>query len=195
MSNVYFITHPNVIVDPSVPVIEWSLSDLGVQRMHSMLKLDWVKSIKHIYCSTEKKAIDGAEILGEHLQLSFEKIEELGENDRSSTGYLPAAEFESVADQFFASPSHSIRGWETAAEAQNRIVKTVKGITQSETESGSIAIVSHGAVGTLFLCHINNWSISRDRDQPGDGGGNYFSFSRNTFVVKHGWVAIDTASA
>ncbi len=194
MSTVYFITHPEVSIDPAVPVTDWSLSDIGSNRMHKMLKLDWINSISSIYSSTEKKAIDGAQILSDHLQFTFEKMEDLGENDRSSTGYLPAEEFERVADEFFQSPSHSTRGWETAKDAQKRIVRAVSDITQSQTENTSIAIVSHGAVGTLLLCHLNNWCISREHDQPGGGGGNYFSFESNTSTVHHGWIAIDAES-
>jgi len=195
MSTVYFITHPEVSIDPAVPVTDWSLSETGLQRMRMMLRLDWINSISGIYCSTEKKAIDGAQILSDHLLLSFKKIEDLGENDRSATGYLPSAEFESVADQFFELPSQSTRGWETAKDAQKRIVQAVSDITKSQTDNTSIAIVSHGAVGTLLLCHLNNWCISRAHDQPGGGGGNYFSFAMNTSVVHHGWVAIDKKNA
>ena len=112
MNTIYFISHPDVIIDPSISVTDWSLSDIGSRRMGEMLRLDWIKTIGSIYCSEEKKAIDGAQILSDHLQLPFVQIKELGENDRSSTGYLPATDFESVADKFFASPSRSIRGWE-----------------------------------------------------------------------------------
>ena len=33
---------------------------------------------------------------------------DLGENDRSATGYLPKAEFEAMADAFFARPDESV---------------------------------------------------------------------------------------
>ena len=195
MNTIYFISHPDVIIDPSISVTDWSLSDIGSRRMGEMLRLDWIKTIGSIYCSEEKKAIDGAQILSDHLQLPFVQIKELGENDRSSTGYLPATEFESVADKFFAAPSSSIRGWETAADAQARIVGAVGDIVQSEKENTSVAVISHGAVGTLLLCHLNNWRISREHDQPGSGGGNYFSFAKETLAVNHGWIAIDAENA
>ena len=195
MGTVYFITHPEVNIDPSVPVTEWSLSRVGLQRMRGIVKLKWFNSIGSIYSSSERKAIEGAQIMSEHLGIPVAQVKELGENDRSSTGYLPSAEFESVADQFFAAATHSVRGWETAVDAQNRIVGAVKNIVQSQTEDSAVGIVSHGAVGTLLLCHLNQWNISREYDQPGNGGGNYFSFSKSTFKVNHGWVAIDTRSA
>jgi broad specificity phosphatase PhoE len=193
MSEIYFVTHPEVVINASIPVTDWSLSEVGIGRMRRLLSADWVKSIRSIYCSTEKKAVDGAVILSEHLNIPCTMVEALGENDRTSTGYLPPQQFETMADQFFASPSVSIRGWETAESAQKRIVKAVTEIVETDNKNGSIAIVSHGAVGALLLCHLNQWSISRDHDQPGAGGGNYFSFSKKRFEVQQGWTPIESA--
>jgi broad specificity phosphatase PhoE len=125
------------------------------------------------------------------LQLTHTELPDLGENDRSATGYLPPAEFELMADQFFAQPTESIRGWETAQDAQHRIVAAVDQIANLSSTNFPVAIVSHGAVGTLLLCHLNGWAIDRKHDQPGTGGGNYFRFDADTGVVEHGWRSID----
>ena len=184
----YFITHPNVVVSRAVPVPRWPLSELGRQRMRAGLSQPWVKDIKAIYCSTEQKAIDGAEILASHLSLPFHRMEELGENDRSATGFLPPDEFERVADQFFASPQTSVRGWERAIDAQARIVRAVESILPNH---GAIAIVSHGAVGTLLYCHLAGEAIARRWDQPPNGGGNFFPFSLSPAQAHAWWRAID----
>lgn len=63
-----------------------------------------------IYCSTERKAIEGAAILAEALELAYSAIPELGENDRSATGYLPQKEFSAVVAEFFGRPEESVRG-------------------------------------------------------------------------------------
>ncbi len=191
MSTIYFITHPDVDIDPNIPITDWSLSDRGMKRMQITLTLEWVKSIQSIFCSTEKKAIDGAQVLSDYLKVPFTTLQELGENDRSATGYLPKQEFELVADQFFSEPSQSVRGWETALAAQSRVVEAIQKIVDSENTSGPIAIVSHGAVGTLLLCQLSNRAIAREHDQPANGGGNYFSFESDTLEVNHGWIAID----
>ena len=186
--NLYFITHPNVVVSRDVPVPRWPLSERGRRRMHAGLRQPWVKEIGAIYCSTEQKAIDGAEILGEHLSLPFTQIEDLGENDRSATGFLPPDEFERVADQFFARPHESVRGWERAVDAQARIVRAVETIQSDAT----VAIVSHGAVGTLLYCHLAGEPISRRWDQPPNGGGNYYRFTLSPRAAHSWWRAIDT---
>jgi hypothetical protein len=50
---VYFITHPDVLIDPAVPVPEWPLSRRGQQRMSRALMLAWVGGVGAIWCSTE----------------------------------------------------------------------------------------------------------------------------------------------
>ena len=191
---IYFITHPDVVVDSAIQVPDWPLSERGRERMQASLRLPWVPGICSVYASTEQKAVDGAQILAGHLGLPYRQAEALGENDRSATGYLPGPEFEVTADQFFASPTESVRGWETAEHAQQRIVAAVDGILGSWDSHGDIAIVSHGGVGTLLLCHLASWAIDRAHDQPGAGGGNYFAFGEDR-AVAHGWRPIDPDEA
>src|SRR6185312_226344 len=121
MATVFFITHPDVLIDPVVPVPDWPLNAHGVARMRAMLEQDWVSTIVRVASSTERKAIDGAEILAAHLGLVPVTHPGLGENDRSSTGFLPKSEFEATADAFFAQPEISMHGWERAVDAQARI--------------------------------------------------------------------------
>jgi len=188
---VYFITHPNVVIDRNVPVPRWPLSPLGRSRMHAGLRQPWTSTLSALYCSTEQKALDGAQIFSAALSLPFVSLEPLGENDRSSTGFLPPAEFEAVADEFFAHPEISIRGWERAIDAQRRIVAAVETILAQDSTSGSIAIISHGAVGALLFCALSGRPISRQWDQPANGGGNYFQFPLSSRASCTHWKPID----
>jgi len=114
----------------------------------------WARRLGVVWCSTERKAREGAEILAGALGLPIMELDELGENDRSATGYLPKEEFEATANLFFAHPDESIRGWERATDAQRRIVGAVQEVlTASAGYAGDVAIVAHGGVGTLLLCH------------------------------------------
>lgn len=187
----YFISHPNVVVNAAVPVPRWPLSAVGRARMVEGLRQPWIRDIGAIYASTEQKAIDSADILARHRSIDFQQVEELGENDRSSTGFLEPREFEAVADAFFANPQSSVRGWERAADAQQRIVRAVSAIEQHDTRGGSIAIVSHGAVGTLLYCYLTGKPISRAWDQPPNGGGNFYAFTLTPPHADAGWAAVD----
>ncbi len=191
MPLIRFITHPEVIIDPAVPVPDWKLSAEGLRRTAAMLERPWVAGIRAVFTSAERKARDMAAPLAAHLDLSPVEDEALGENDRSATGYLPKAEFERVADAFFANPFTSIRGWECAVDAQRRIIAAVDRVIATAPAEGDVAIISHGGVGALLLCHLTGAPISRAKDQPGGGGGNVFAFDARTRALHHGWRPIE----
>jgi len=159
--------------------------------MEALLRKNWVNNITAIYCSNEQKAIDGADIIANHLGLHYAVDANLGENDRSSTGFLKPAEFERTADEFFAATEKSVRGWETAKSAQTRIVEAVQRIDQQDSTHGDIAIVSHGAVGTLLYCNSTRKPIDRRWDQPGTGGGNYLVLRLSPINQCSWWEPID----
>jgi len=189
---VYFVTHPDVTIDPLLLVPDWPLSRRGQERMARALVLPWVGGVRAVWCSVERKARDAAEILAGHLGLPMRELAELNENDRSATGYLPKTQFEAAADLFFAYPHRSVHGWERAADAQRRIVAAIDRVLASSAGcGGDIAIVSHGGVGTLLLCHLLGVSIARQHDQPPNNGGNYFTFDTETRALRHGWRPID----
>ena len=188
MAMVHF--SPEVVIDPAIPVPEWPLSPVGVAHMRRAAEQDWAGATCSVFCSSERKAREAAELLAGKRNLTPCVIPALGENGRSSTGYLPKHEFELVADQFFAHPAASVRGWERALDAQHRIVAAVHEAIAA-APAGDVAIVSHGGVGALLLCHIKKVPISREADQPGAGGGNRFSFDRLTWQLGSGWQLID----
>ena len=190
MPLVLFITHPDVLIDPAFPVPDWGLSPRGLARMRASLANPWIAPIAHIASSAERKAIEGAAILAAHLALTPSIHPALGENDRSATGYLPQPEFEATADAFFARPHESVRGWERALDAQARIVGAIRHVL-AEAPPGDVALVSHGGVGALLSCHLQNVPISRAADQPPGAGGYVLAFDRATWRLRHDWRPID----
>ena len=191
MAVAVIITHPDVTIDPSVPVPDWPLSSRGQARMRAALAQPWVPTLRAVHSSTERKATDAAGILAAHLTLPFTTHANLGENDRSATGYLPREEFEATADAFFANPDHSISGWETARAAQRRIVTAVNAILAATPRDHDIALITHGAVATLLFCALENLPISRTHDQPPGTGGFYYAIDIATRLTRHGWIPID----
>ncbi len=185
---VFYVTHPQVAVDPSIPVTAWGLDDRGRERARAMLGQPWISGIRRIVSSNETKAIETATIVADHLGVTFEVRDGLGENDRAATGFVPPAEFEVLADAFFADPEVSVRGWERAIDAQRRIV-TAMDTCLSETIDGDVMIVGHGGVGTLWYCHLADVAIDRRHDQPGQG--HYFAVDPTSGRPRHGWRPID----
>jgi broad specificity phosphatase PhoE len=192
LSTVFFISHPEVVVDPLQPIPLWSLSPRGEQRMRAFAQLPLLASLRWIFSSSEQKAREAAQLLAQIQGLSVLVRAELGENDRSSTGYLAKDTFEQAADRFFAQPERSYRGWETAQDAQRRIVGAFTRALE-EAGAGDLAIVSHGAVGTLLKCFLKATPINRGEDQPRQG--NYFTIERSSRRLTSDWTPLPEAPA
>ena len=188
MEKVYFISHPEVTIDKSTPIPEWDLSPTGLERLERLLEKFWIPEIGALYASNERKAITTAKRIAERLELPVIYMEELGETDRSSTGFLELAAFEQTVKAFFTHPDQSVRGWESALSAQKRIIAAVEVALQQTRAGTNIAIVSHGGVGALLLSHLKGTLIDRAEDQPGQG--HYFVFERTTWRLLHTWQSI-----
>ena len=191
MSYLYFITHPEVVVDAQTPVERWHLSASGIARMRTFAHQPALSGVRAIWSSTETKAIEAAGILAAALGLGVSVSKALGENDRSATGFLPPAEFKQVADAFFAEPAASVREWERAIDAQARVHNAVSQIV-SEHDGGDLAIVAHGAVGTLLFCALAGKPIARTFDQPFQG--HYWKAPLSSLIPVTGWQPIAARS-
>lgn len=175
MTYALYVTHPEVVIDPAVPMPRWGLSPKGRARAEAFARHPLIAGLSRIVSSDETKALELAQILAGPYGTLVESGENFGENDRSATGFLPPEKFEATADSFFANPDESILGWETARVTQRRIVTAVSAVLDRQDSVRPIAFTGHGAVGTLLKCHLGGRKISRDEDQRrvGDpGGGN-----------------------
>jgi broad specificity phosphatase PhoE len=181
-----YLTHPQVVIDPVVPVPDWELSPLGRARAEAAARRPWIRRLARIISSEERKARETAAILAGAAGIEPEVRPDMHENDRSATGFLPEAEFEAAADAFFADPAQSFRGWETALAAQARILRAVEAALDGPSRRRTIAFVGHGAVGTLLWLALMGRPIGREADQPG-GGGHLFAFALRDRRPLSGW--------
>ena len=173
-----YVTHPQVLMEPAVPVPNWRLSPEGAKRARAFAGHPLLRDIGRIVSSRERKAMDLATILAEANAVPIDVDSDCGENDRSATGFVPPDRFEALANAFFARPYESVEGWETAASAQARVVRAFERALGSHDTSIPIVFAGHGAVGTLLKCHIDGRTIARAEDQSRighSGGGNIFA--------------------
>lgn len=187
MSRFFYVSHPEVAVDPDVPVPEWGLSDVGRRRAHAMLEQPWLAQMTAIGTSPETKALETATIVGNHLSIDAEVIDNSHEIDRSATGFVTHERHEALADRLFGEPTVSADGWERAIDAQRRIVERFAPLLQPGAPTR--VIVGHGGVGTLLLCHLLGVEIDRLRDQQGQG--HYWAFDCEHQRIIHSWRPID----
>jgi broad specificity phosphatase PhoE len=136
-SQIRYLTHPQVNIEPAVPVPSWGLSEVGRTRTQTLANAGSLAGTTQIVCSGERKAMETAGIIAAKLNVTVEVREAMHENDRSATGFLAPDEFETVANRFFAQPLVSIRGWERAIDAQLRIVREVELVRATFSSSGT----------------------------------------------------------
>ncbi|MGH6616604.1 histidine phosphatase family protein [Sphingomonas sp.] len=195
MAIAYYLSHPQVRVDPAIPVPDWGLSDAGRERLSALAGREWLASVRRIVSSGERKAIETAEILAPLTGATVELVAAMHENDRSATGFLPPDEFEATANQFFAQPAQSVRGWERAIDAQARIARAVRRSLADRADDETVLFVGHGGVGTLLKCAIAGDPIDRRHDQAAagghPGGGNVHAFEADLSASRFGWTAME----
>lgn len=186
-ATVRYLTHPQVLIELLMDVRKWSLNRVGSERVSALAaRLGSLSDTRRVVSSSETKAIETASPLALALGVELEVRPQMYENDRSATGFLPPAEFEAVADQFFAEPAISVRGWETAEDAQRRIVADVEACLAGPQE-GDVLFVGHGGVGTLLFCALSGFRIDRRFDQGPGGGGCWFEFDLQTRNPQREW--------
>ena len=185
-----YISHPQVEMDPNIPVPQWSLSARGRERAQGFAQAVLVKGLKRVVSSDETKARETAAILGEALGIEPEVAEGMGEIDRSVPGYVPPETFEALANLCFAKPEQSAEGWERAVDAQARVVTALNRVLAGHDPNTPIAFVGHGGVGTLLKSHLAHRPISRAGDQP-LGGGNAYMIRLTDRLLLGDWMPFE----
>lgn len=186
MQMIRYLTHPQVVKNPNLPVPQWGLNEVGAGRVAALVARRALSRTTRVVSSDETKALETAGPIAAMLGLDVIVRPETHENDRSATGYLPPEDFEAAADAFFAQPEQSHQGWETAQAAQTRILTAFNDVL-SETTTGDTLFVGHGGVGALLYCALSNIPIDRKHDQPGSTGGYFFTCSADTLTPLHHW--------
>lgn len=194
MMRALYVTHPQVAMSANIPVPLWALSDQGMRRAKAFAQSGVVPAGAMVFSSRERKALELADLLAAKAGTPVLSDHQMGENDRSATGFLPPDLFEATADRFFASPDASVDGWERAVDAQSRIVAVVTTALASAPAGTPVIFCGHGAVGTLLKCHVAGRPIARSEDQGrtgGTGGGNCFVFDLDAGALCCEWTAME----
>jgi broad specificity phosphatase PhoE len=190
-----YVTHPQVVQDPNVPVPRWGLSPKGRERAERFANHAMARAARRIISSNETKALELAGAISAVSGVWVESGENFGENVRTSTGFVPPERFEALADAFFARPEVSTEGWERAIDAQARVVAAFEAALAGHDPAVPVLFTGHGAVGTLLKCHLGRLAIARSEDQRriGDpGGGNVFVVRLGDRALLSDWMAMET---
>ncbi|WCR11355.1 histidine phosphatase family protein [Paracoccus stylophorae] len=185
MAVLRYLSHPQVRIQPDVPVPDWSLSDQGRARMQAVAAAPWLARTTRIVSSGETKARQTAAILGAAINLQPQADWQLNEIDRSATGYVPHDRHEALADAFFAHPDLSIEGWERASDVAARGMAALRRHLAAQ-DRGDLLLVGHGGIGTMIWCALAGLTPDRRHDQPA-GGGAVWAVRLPDLAPEHGW--------
>ncbi|QCO54926.1 histidine phosphatase family protein [Pseudorhodobacter turbinis] len=190
---ILYLSHPEVKIDPQTPVLEWELSDQGRRRLRAAVKRGWPGRGWRLIASPEVKAQQTAEILSHAFGLPLHTHPEMGEVDRSATGYLPQDQHEALAKELFAQPETGPEGWESANAASARVLECFHQVMAEVSDD--IIFVGHGAVGSFLWCALTNRPITPAADQT--RGGSFWAgrYDGSGFSAVHSWQALETAAA
>lgn len=190
LPSVYYFTHTQIRVDPAVPVRDWHLSDEGRARVLRAVSAPWLARVTRVIASSENRTVETARIFATRRGLPVDVRAEIDDSARPLSEFLSILDLNSALDAFFARPQESARpGWETAAGAQRRVATGIDQLLDQRTEDGNLLVIGHGRVGTLLLCHLAEFPISREHFQP-SAGGNLFAFDQASRKPLFGWRSV-----
>jgi len=142
------------VLDPTTPAPDWHLGERGRALSELLANKLAAYSPDVVVSSVEPKAIETAQIVANRLSLPHEIAEGLHEHDRRNVPFMPLAELEARAAEFFAKPDQLVLGSETGNQAHARFAKAIDRVIEKHPRK-NIAIVSHGSVISLFVARNN----------------------------------------
>jgi broad specificity phosphatase PhoE len=144
------VKHSLPAIDPATPAETWPLSAEGRRRCGPLAALLAPDQPSAIVASQEPKATETAAIVAGRLGVPFETFPGLHEHVRTNVGWLGAAAFAETVARCVARPDELVFGQETANQARDRFAAAV-GCVLARHPSGSVAVVAHGTVISLFV--------------------------------------------
>jgi len=150
-----FIRHSHPEMEEGIPAAQWRLSEMGRQRCHRLAARLRSYDLEVIVSSTERKAIETAEITAKDLGL-LSRVkpgihEHLRENNLlGNFGKLPVEDFRLHVEKLLSNPDDLIFGSETGSQALARFSEGM--VTLMKDYAGkNLAVVTHGTVLSLYM--------------------------------------------
>jgi len=147
------IRHSLPAITGEEPASRWQLSEEGRRRCERLAELLAAHHPSAIVTSTEPKAIETGQIVGERLGIPIEAAPNLHEHERPGTGLDTPEQFRSKVGRLLENPGDLVFGAETGDEARERFSAAVDDAMRRHP-AGNVVIVTHGTVMTLFVARV-----------------------------------------
>lgn len=143
------IRHAETLPDWSVPAAAWSLSSLGLVQARQLATAYFWNRVGVIYSSDETKALLTVEPAVRSHGLRLRALSGLREVRRPA-GHVP--DYPAAVREYLTGRGEGL-GWEPLESAERRIRRSMNRILRMPPR-GTLAVVSHGLVLTLYACRL-----------------------------------------
>lgn len=153
MRKLILVRHSLPVITGEQPASQWQLSEEGRRRCEGLAALLAAHHPTAIVTSTEPKAIETGQLVGERLGIPVETAPSLHEHERPRTGLDTLEQFQAKVARLLENPGELVFGTETGNKARERFSTAVDD-AMKQHPAGNVAIVSHGTVMTLFVARV-----------------------------------------
>lgn len=150
MRKLILVRHSLPVISSKKPANQWQLSEEGRRRCERLAELLAPHHPRAIVTSTEPKAIETGQIVGRRLSIRVETAPDLHEHERPGTDLDTVERFRAKVARLLQHPGEQVFGAETGDEARQRFSAAVDHVMRQHPD-GSMVVVSHGTVMTLFV--------------------------------------------
>ena len=141
--------------------IDVPLSENGIKQMERLaeyISAEATSKLSAVYCSDLSRAIKSAEIIAETHSIKPVVFKDLRERN---FGIWEGMTFDEIKEKYpeeFNAWTNNPREFspmqgESTIEVKDRALKVLKGVLEKHKDE-SIAIVSHGGINRIILCHL-----------------------------------------
>lgn len=188
---VHVVSHPEVQVDPAVPVPQWGLSDAGRARLRRLLEFPWARSAVLVASSAETKALQTARPSPRPAVARCTSTRSWGRTTAAArVSPRPRGSRRSPTPSS-SNPGAACAGGRprpppsSASCTPWTACSGERGSCPDPARTTSWVVATHGGVGTLLLCALRGIPVDRRHDQPGQGS--WYRFDTVTGRVAEGW--------
>lgn len=167
--NIVFIRHSKSLVNPSVPINTWGLSEEGVILAKKINKLEVIRTLDIVYSSLQPKALETSILATKDFGIPIKTDDRLTETSSFTNKFVGQEQLEKNTKAYYSDKDLSINGGETYNEALNRFTDALEEITMAESHKANVGIVSHGNILTAFSSQYTDkdvYKLAEDMKQP-----------------------------
>lgn len=164
-----FIRHSQSLVNPSIPIPSWGLSDEGVTLATTLRENPIIKAVQVMYSSLQTKALETAVLLTKNTGVPIKTDNRFTEFTSLTNHFMKPEEHTESIRAFCAGTVERIHDGETSAEGLKRFNDAIIATVAAERDKQAVGIVSHGGIMTYFVMQFmsgDKYAVWSSMKQP-----------------------------